>query len=291
MAYDLKAKIAEAAKTGPNMTEANAGGGDYTPPAQGIAQARFVAYLELGIHEENDFNNPGQKKDKKKVDLVFELSGPNHAPRKLDDGTLVPIRIMINENLALGDKANFFKIFAAMNYAGKATHMAELLGEAFLVSVYHKKSKDGKKTYATLKGSNDTLPVGDGYRITGPQYDDPMSGKRVPVAVAPAITDLKAFIWENADKEMWDSLYIEGEYPERKDEKTGAVTSPAKSKNVIQNKIRSAKNWGTHSLSAIVAAGGAQPDLPDAENPDRLPGEDDEAPWTDAAADPLAAIG
>jgi hypothetical protein len=289
MAYDLKAKIAEAAKTGPNMTEANAGGGDYTPPAQGIAQARFVAYLELGIHEENDYNNPGQKKDKKKVDLVFELSGPNHAPRKLDDGTLVPIRITINENLALGDKANFFKIFAAMNYAGKATHMAELLGEAFLVSVYHKKSKDGKKTYATLKGSNDTLPVGDGYRITGPKYQDPMSGKEVLVAVAPALTDLKAFIWDLADKEMWDSLYIDGEYPERKDE-AGKVTAPARSKNVIQNKIRSAKNWATSPLSAIVAAGGATPDLPDAETPDRVPGEDDES-YHAAAADPLSAIG
>jgi hypothetical protein len=90
---------------------------------------------------------------------------------------------------------------------------------------------------------------------------------------------------------MWDSLFIDGEYPERKDEKTGAVISPAKSKNVIQNKIRSAKNWATSPLSAIVAAGGATPDLPDAETPDRVPGEDDEAPWTDAAADPLAAIG
>ena len=117
--YDLKAKIAEAAKTGPDMSQATSGGGDYTPPEKGMAWARFVGYFEIGVHEDDDYNNPGQKKDKKKVELVFELSGPNHEPRKLDDGTFIPQRITIQEALSTGEKANFFKIFAAMNYAGK----------------------------------------------------------------------------------------------------------------------------------------------------------------------------
>lgn len=277
MAYDLKAKIAEAKKTGPNMTEAQQGGGDYTPPAAGLARARLVAYIETGKHEE-EFE--GKKRDRNKVDLVFELSGPNHEPRKLDDGTLIPIRVTVQETLSFSDKANFFKLFAAMNYAGKATHMAELLGEAFIVEVFHRKSKDGKKTYANLKGPN-------GYNVKGTTVQDPLTGKPVLIEVAPAITELKAFIWDLADKEMWDSIHIPGQYEERKDEK-GVVVAPARSKNVIQEKIMSAKNWKAHPLAAIVDAGGATPDIPDAETPSRVPGEDDES---GAGADPLAGLG
>lgn len=273
MAYDLKAKIAEAAKTGPNMTESQ-GGGDFTPPAQGIAQARFVGYFEIGEHEVDDFNNPGKKKVKALAQLVFELSGPNHNGE----------RIVIEEALSLGDRANFFKIFAMMNYAGTATHMAELLGEAFLVTVYHRKSKDGKKTYATLKGTNKTEPAGNGYVITGPRYQDPISGKTVAIDVVAPTTEVKAFIWDIADKEMWDSIFIEGEYAERKDAE-GKVVAAARSKNVIQSKIAAALNFKAHPLSAIVAAGGAVPDLPDPETPERS------TPENAAAADPLAALG
>jgi hypothetical protein len=271
--YDLKAKIAEAAKTGPNMNEAQAGG-EYTPPAAGIARARLVGYFELGTHEE-EFE--GRKRDREKVDLIFELSGPNHEPRKLDDGTLVPIRVTVQETLSFNEKANFFKLFAAMNYAGKATHMAELLGEPFIVEVFHKKSKDGKKVYANLKGPN-------GYNVKGTTVQDPLSGKPIVIDVPAALTELKAFIWDIADKEMWDSIFIEGEWEEKKDAE-GKVISPARSKNVIQEKIKQAKNWKAHPLASIVEAGGVTPNLPEAEQPERG------TPDNVAAADPLANVG
>jgi hypothetical protein len=272
MALDLKAKIAEAKKTGPNMTEAQTGG-DYTPPAAGLARARFVGYFEMGQHEEE---YEGKKRDRAKVDLIFELSGPNHEPRKLDDGTLVPIRVTVQETLSLSDKANFFKLFAAMNYAGKATHMAELLGDAYVVEVFHKKSKDGKKVYANLKGPN-------GYNIKGTTVQDPLTGKSVMLEVAPPITEIKAFIWDIADKEMWDSIHIAGEYAERKDD-DGKVIAPARSKNVIQEKIMKAKNWKAHPLAAVVAAGGVEPELPNAETPET------EQATGEAASDPLGHI-
>lgn len=276
MTYDLKAKIAEAKKTGPNMNEAQAGG-EYTPPAAGIARARLVGYFELGTHEE-EFE--GKKRDREKVDLVFELSGPNHEPIKAADGTLIPIRITAQETLSFSEKAHFFKLFASMNAAhgGTATHMAELLGKPFIVEVFHRKSKDGKRTYANLRGPN-------GYNVKGTTVQDPLTCKPVLVEVAAALTDVKAFIWDVADKEMWDTIYIDGKYPERKDEKTGEVVSPERSKNVIQEKIMSAKNWKTHPLAAVVAAGSQEPDLPDAETPERG------TPENEAAADPLAAIG
>ena len=276
MAYNLADKIAQAAKTGPNMTQAQQGGGEeYTPPAEGLARARLVGYFELGKHEDE---YQGQKKVRDKVDLVFELSGPNHPPRRLADGTLVPQRITVQETLSLSDKANFFKLFGQMNYAGKATHMAQLLGEPFLVEVFHRKSADGKKVYANLKGPN-------GYNVRGTSVQDPLSGKTVHIDVDPPLTEIKAFVWDLADKEMWDSIFIDGKYEARKDEKTGEIISPERSKNVIQERIMRALNWKESPVYAILAAGGATPDIPDAETPER------DTPENAAAADPLASIG
>jgi len=269
----LAAKIAEAAKTGPNMTEAAAGGGDYTPPAAGTAQARFVGYYEVGKHP-GEYQ--GQPRVYDEVKLVFELSGPNHQPRQLPDGTRVPQRITVNEKKSLGSKANFFKLFGMMNYAGKATHMAQLLGEAYLVEITHSKSADGKRTYANLRDAN-------GYKVRGPSFQDPISGATVNVDVAPPLTEPRAFIWDVADLEMWNSIYVEGEYEAKKDDK-GNVTQPARSKNVLQNYIKEAINWPEHPLAAILAAGGVEPELPDAETPERSN--------TGAASDdPLAHVG
>jgi len=229
MAYDLRRIIALAAKHGPDMTKPEVTG-EYTPPAKGIAHARFIGYFELGLHEKE---YEGKKS--------FELSGPNHEPTKHADGTRTPIRITSRENISFTAKSHFFKLFGAMNYAGKATHMAELLGEPFVVEIFHTKSADGKKTYANLRGPN-------GYNVK-------VKSLR---SLAPAMTEIRAFIWDFADRDMWDSIHIPGEYPERKDD-MGVVTSPAKSKNLIQDLIMSAGNWQDHPVYADVVANGVAP--------------------------------
>ena len=86
--FDLAALIAQAAKTGPDMTQVKASA-EYQPPAAGMARARLVGYFELGKHEEE--NMQGKMVLRDKVDLVFELSGPNHEPRKLDDDMTLPL--------------------------------------------------------------------------------------------------------------------------------------------------------------------------------------------------------
>lgn len=199
--YDLAALIAEAANTGPDMRfpmVSNA----YVPPPRGFAGARLVGYFELGKHEE-EFE--GRKRDREKVDFVFELSGPNYEPRKLDDGTLVPHRITIQETLSLAPDSRFLGLFAAMNAAhgGTATHMVQLLGKPFTVEVFHRKSKDGTKLYATLKGPG-------GYNVKGTTVQNPIDGSVVTLDVAPAITELRAFVWSLANKGMWDSIHIPG---------------------------------------------------------------------------------
>ncbi|CAL8474487.1 hypothetical protein [Caballeronia sp. S22] len=232
--YDLAALIAEAAKTSPDM-RIPVVSNDYVPPPTGFAGARLVGYFELGKHEE-EFE--GRKRDREKVDLVFELSGPNYEPRKLADADLlVPHRTTVQETLSFDYESMFSKLFAAMNAAhgGTSTHMVQLLGKPFTVEVFHRPSRDGKKVYANLKGPR-------GYNVKGTTVQNPVTGKAVTLEVAPAITELKAFIWNLANKTMWDSIFIPGEYGERKND-NGEVISPKRSRNVLQERIMRAKNF------------------------------------------------
>jgi hypothetical protein len=215
----------------------------YAPPKRGQAWARLVGYFETGKHE-----YAGSEEALDTVELHFELSGPNHPPIKINGGWLGPVRISVTEILRLDCTSRYRTLFDQMNYAHKARHMAELLGDAFVVEIFHRKSKDGKKTYATMKGNKDTLPVGNGYSIRGTSVQDPLTGKPVSIPVPEPITEIKAFMWDLADMDDWNSIFIEGKYDDRTDEKTKVVT-PGKSKNVIQNKIMSAVNWKNHPLS------------------------------------------
>jgi hypothetical protein len=242
MAFDRK-KLLEQVKSALNTASLPQVVSGYAPPKQGQAWARFVGYFETGKHE-----YVGSEEALDTVELHFELSGPNHPPRKIGGGLLVPVRITTTEILRLDYTSRYRALFDQMNYAGKARHMAELLGDALVVEVFHRKSSDGKRTYATMKATKDTLPTGHGYNIRGTSFPDQITGKPIRIPVPEPITELKAFIWNSADMDDWNSIFIEGKYDDRTDEKTKVVT-PGKSKNVIQNKIMSAVNWRDHPLS------------------------------------------
>lgn len=223
---NLNALLDKVATQGKDMTQAEAGGG-YTLAEAGPARLRFVGYYELGKVEEMF---KGAKKTPTKVDLVFELSGPKHQPRDTDGGK-VPLRIVVQENLHLNEKAHFFKMFAAMNAAhgNTAKHIVQLLGKEFLGTIVHRESKG--KTYANIERGSIRKAV----RL---DEDD----QEVAIKVDPPLSELKAFVWDFADPEMWDSIRIDGMYEERKD-KDGKVTEPARSKNVIQERIMKSINF------------------------------------------------
>lgn len=265
-------KLNAALETQADMSKPESSRG-YTPPAAGIARARIVGYFEVGAHEEDEFNQAGQKTGRKKlkhkVHIVVELSGPKHEPRELEDGTKIPQRITIKENYEPGKaphvKSNFYDMFTKINTAtgANARHMAQLLDKPFLLKIHHKESGSGenKRTYALAKG-----PGKEGYTIMPVSGEGP-DGTPYSIQVAPAITPLKYFLFQLADKEMWDSIYIDGEVPERKDDK-GNVTSPARSKNVLQNLIKSAKNFDKCPIATLVGTG-KELDLGDVERPPR----------------------
>lgn len=258
MTIDFKALGAKAAAEGANQTVAKSGGGDYEPPAAGPGLARFVGYVEIG-KQKGTFK--GAPTIKEKVMLIFELVGKRHAVA--DDQQ--PHRVTITESYSLNEKANFFKLFQRMNYKQEAQHICQLLGEGFKVEVIHDKwtGKDGKeRTDVTFKGPG-------GYTIAPPRKEDEDSETGwVDVAVPAARSAIRCFLWEQADMQQWASLYIDGEYPERKNDK-GEVIAPAKSKNVLQHKVMSAVNFNGSPIHTLLLANGAKLDLPNVgEDPD-----------------------
>ena len=253
---DFKALGAKAAAEGADQTKSVAGGGDYAPPAAGPGLARLVGYIELG-KQKGTFK--GAPVIKEKVMLIFELTGKRHATGDTEQ----PHRVTITETYSLNEKANYYKLFQRMNYRQDAQHMVQLLGEGFKVEVIHDEWTDRqnkKRIDVTFKGPG-------GYTIAPPRKEDEDSETGwVDVAVPPARSTLRCFLWEQADLQQWASLFIEGEYPERKDDK-GVVTAPAKSKNVLQHKVMGAVNFNGSPIHTLLLANGTKLDLP-------APGED-----------------
>lgn len=249
MSFDIQAAIQQAASKGPDMNEAQKGGGsfEYQPPAEGVCLATLVGYIETGeVYDEK------YSKTKNTVQLIFELAGGKNQPRETEDGTKIPHRVTLHMTLSLNEKAHFYKLFRKLNYKGEAKHMAELLGDYWLVTVRHNKNKDGR-VFANLDDIDRNYTFRPPVRIEG----DELAGtaKQIPVPKPERLSELRLFLWDFPSKAMWDSLFIDGTYEERKDD-SGKVIAPARSKNVIQNKIKEAHNWDSSPMAEILSAGG-----------------------------------
>ena len=285
-----QAALAQAAKeSGADQTKAQAGGGDFEPLAAGPCRLRLISYIELGKHE-GSFQ--GKPKKNEKVMIQFEVSGPKHPPRVDEDGKTHPNIITITENLSMSDKARFFNLFGKMNYKGTATHTIELVGEAYLGTIYHRKyakkgeAKDKPETWTGV--AVELRDAVNGYSVRPPRVEDIDTGEYKAVPVAPALADFKAFLWNFATLDDWNSLFIDGTYPERKNEK-GEITAPAKSKNMIQATIKSAINFKGSPLETMLLAGGAKLDIDDAEKYTDGDDEGDDNPAKGAAPSKPAA--
>jgi hypothetical protein len=246
LSFDLDAAIAAEAATSQDQNIAKKGG-TFTLPATGLVRLRLVGYYELG-KKEDSFE--GKPKVTDEVSLVFELSGPKHPPKVLDDGTKIPQRITVSLNKSMHEKASYYKLFKAMNYKGTAKIMAQLLGEAFLGTIFHKAWKsDPTKASAQLRDPNSGA-----YTVRPPIVEDAETGESRTVNVDPPLTKLKAFLWNNPSKAMWASIFIDGQYDAVMNE-DGTVKYPAKSKNVLQNRIKSAINYEGSPIADLIGAG------------------------------------
>lgn len=274
---DFNKAIAAAIEAGADHTKTTAGGGEREIPVEGPCRVRFVSYIETG-RQKGTYQ--GKPRVQKEVILGFELSGPKHPPMvNAETGEKYPHRIDIKMNHSLNEKAGFSKLFKRMNYGGKAVHMAQLLGEGYAARVYHRtyKGKDGVERKAwDLSNKDDGMSISPPrYELTGP---DGPTGEFAVLPVDPQIAATRLFLWDHPDMDQWASIFIDGEYEERKNDK-GEVTAPAKSKNRYQIKIRSAENFATSPLYVLLANAGQSLDIPSPQTADDEP--EDEAEGED----------
>lgn len=234
----------EIAETGPDLNKTGGGGGEYVPPAEGPVRLRFVGYIETGVHT-TDSPKYGVK-SKAKATLLFELSGPKHEPKVLDDGRKVPYIISIELNVGTHEKSLYGKLFRQMakEYPG-STHFTHLLGEAFLGTVKHRtfKRRDGSEgVVAELKDES-------GYTIRGTTFTDPETGDLRRIKVGDPISEPRVFVWDYATEEYWDSLFIDGTYDN------------GDSKNKWQEKIKAADNFVGSPIYNILSEAGREDEL------------------------------
>lgn len=269
MTVDILALANQAAATGPDMTQASKGGEGYTPPAAGPTMGRLVGYIELGDHERS-IGQGKPKVFKPVARLIFELIGPKH-PAREKDGVVHPVTITEDINAApgfgpLNEKATLYKVFKRMNYDGTAKHMSQLLGRPYLLNVNHRKVGEGEaaKVFAGLRGES-------GFDISPPKQMilDPLTGeaKENILSCDPARSPLRLFLWNAAPDvigALWDSIFIDGEWPARTDD-AGKIVTPAKSKNVIQQHIGTARNFAGSPIDQYLKTKGVKLELGAAE--------------------------
>jgi hypothetical protein len=253
------AELAAMAAEAEDQTEVQVTTFDNDPPEAGVTVGRFIEYIELGKHDGGEFK--GKKKpDADYLRLTFELLHPKKNIKEYEhegEQRVRADRVSIRISKKLSDKAKFKKLFGAMTYGRDSIkHMAQMLGEAFIINIYHNVvEKEGtKKTYVNL--DNDGV-----YGISAPFVTDPLEGTKTAVPVREAISPLRLFLFNNPTKETWDSLFIDGTRTVKKD---GGAEEEV-SKNWLQESILSAKNYVGSPLEALL---GGVADLPTDEQPE-----------------------
>jgi hypothetical protein len=217
---------------------------------------RFIEYIELGHHKQKDFQGKA-KPDAPMVRLTFELLHPKKNIREYgEEGSKEKHGMLISIMLAkkLNDKAKFKKLWNRMVYGRDSIkHMAQMLGEAFIIDIFHNvETKDGKPiTYVNLDKDGE-------YGIGAPFIVDPISETKTDVPVPAATRPIKLFLWQNPTKATWDSLFIDGTH-ERKD---ASGKAEVVSKNWLQERILSATNVKGSMIEQLL---GGVPDLPTSE--------------------------
>ncbi|KRR22170.1 hypothetical protein [Bradyrhizobium retamae] len=229
---------------------------DNEPPPAGATVGRFIEYIEIGKQKQPDYNGK-PKPDAECVRLTFELLHPKkniHEYEVEGEKRVRADRVSIRISKKMSDKAKFKKLFNAMTYGRDSIkHMAQMLGEAFIITIYHNvvEAEGKKRTYVNLDQDGQ-------YGIRAPFIIDPLEETKKDVPVGDPISPLRLFLFNNPTKETWDSLFIDGTREVKKD--GGAVEHV--SKNWLQELILDASNYSGSALEALL---GGVAELPTSE--------------------------
>lgn len=254
-----------------DQTEDKGGNFEYEPPVAGPCVARMVSYIEIGSHPQRAYQGKAKPPSPEAI-VQFELLGKKHRKEievTAEDGTkstkvVYPI---ITERVAIksGPRAGFYKMLSAMDYGRGNTHMAFMLGEAFILTIIHNEvEKDGKKrTYANIKDDSGNWKIAAPVRVNE-------EGETEPLKAPEATVELRMLLWDAPSAEQWNSIFIAGSYTKKEGDKEVEV-----SKNWLQATCRKALNFEGSALGNIIAEIGG--DLPEVDtDPESVPEVDDE---------------
>ena len=214
-------------------------------PEEGVTVGRLISYIELGKHSGGTYQGK-PKPDADKVRMEFELLGPKNEVKYEKDGKeeVFYQTVSIEVKKSLSDKAKFKKLFKKLQYGREdKKHIAQMLGEAFIITIYiNEVEKDGKKRkYVNLDKDGE-------FGISAPFQIDPLTQQRTAYDIKAATQPIRLFLWDNPVKEMWDSLFIDGTREVKKEDGTTEQVS----KNWLQERITSAKNFGGSPLHTML---------------------------------------
>lgn len=226
-------------------------GGDfvYEVPPAGKTVARFIEYVELGVHPQKAFKGK-DKPDVEYVRIAFELNSPKHVKEiELEGGVKKKVVNIVSVTLAkkFGEKAAFKKLFNKMAYGREIKHMAKMLGEGFIIDVVHNSVGEGKdaKTYANIASKD-----GEWF-VSAPRAVNPLTDEVSIIPVPDPLNPKRLFLFDNPNKPTWDSLFIDGTKTV-KDEKG---VDKEVSKNWMQERVKSAKNYAGSPLHQMLGGG------------------------------------
>lgn len=223
----------------------------YELPPAGPTVARFISYVELGKQPQRAFKGQ-EKPDCEEVRLTFELLSEQHIKEIEVDGnkTKVANKFSITLPIKFNDKAKFTKLLKLMDYGRGIKHMAKMLGEPFVLTLFHNESGEGekKRTYVNLNEK------GGEFKVAPPVMVDPLTQKSTEVPVPPAMSDLELFLWSNPTPETFGSLFIEGTKTKTIDGKEVEV-----SKNWLQELIMNATDFDGSALDIMLQGGESLP--------------------------------
>ncbi len=123
------------------------GGGSFEVPSVDVHEARIVAMIDLGSHEESFKGEPA--KVRRKVYLAFELD------EKMSASTFNHV-VGVEYALSFHERANLRKLAEALLNDGVSfgaddeIDFKALVGQPCTVQIKHKKSADGAKSYADV---------------------------------------------------------------------------------------------------------------------------------------------
>lgn len=241
-----------------DMTEVKTGGGGRGLLPKGTAIVRLSTYIEFGKHIKEW---QGQKKPATpQFKLGFCIVGGGGVNKEgkgekyvREEGNF-PFIGTYDVAMSQHQKSKAVKYFKALNSAGEqATHFVQKVAEQCLYALPIGVEKD--------KNGNDrnTYDFANLSVAVNPQTYEPYTDADMPKLEEKHI---QVFLWDRPTKEMWDSIYIEGEWEAQKDN-SGNVTKPAKSKNFLQEKCLQAVDFEGSALQNLLQEIGADYSIPE----------------------------